>query len=61
MQNQELELRGISDRDGPRPIFSLYLEIAAEGRTADSNWQDEADGILLTNVKPDYSPLLRRR
>ena len=46
-QNQES--KGISDHvDGSGPIFSLYLEMAAEEdkKMADS-WKDDADGILI--------------
>ena len=46
-QNQEL--KGISDHvDGSGPIFSLYLEMAAEeDKKMTDNWKDDADGILI--------------
>ena len=46
-QNQES--KGISDHvDGSGPIFSLYLEMAAEeDKKMADNWKDDADGILI--------------
>ena len=46
-QNQEP--KGISDHvDGSGPIFSLYLEMAAEeDKKMADNWKDDADGILI--------------
>ena len=46
-QNQDF--RVISDHvDGSGPIFSLYLEMAAEeDKKLAENWKDDADGILI--------------
>ena len=47
VQNQEP--KGISDHvDSSGPIFSLYLEMAAEeDKKMAENWKDDADGILI--------------
>ena len=47
--SQNQELKGISDHvDGSGPIFSLYLEMAAEeDKKMTDNWKDDADGILI--------------
>ena len=46
---QKEESRVISDYvDGSGPIFSLYLEMAAEeDKKMAENWKDDADGILI--------------
>ena len=46
-QNQES--RGMSDHvDGSGPIFSLYLEMAAEeDKKMTENWKEDADSILI--------------